>query len=297
MKCWVFYIIVPAVLLSLACGLGAAQNPPAYGGMPVWVKAGQQETADGDWVLWDEQDDTMQWGPANPVVGDAYAGGDILSSIVGIAKGLSTVYYHDPYIDEEVSMGTDVETWRPFKLTSSTLLPGTSVTVYVDLASHGTLQVLEQTTGKNSKAYASFGLELYDGSAQSLMGLSGSAEVLGNSAGSAGHPDGEWIGHFAPVADAFVIDYSKTVSFAGSVGETYWLYYGLSTSASASPGVIGLGWDGNKTFAQSDFGDTISYQLRSDADIGFDLVPEPTSLVVIGSGFVCLGAMFRRRRA
>ncbi|MCX6377345.1 MAG: hypothetical protein NTU88_15140, partial [Armatimonadetes bacterium] len=239
MKHSVSCVLCLAVLLCVACGPARAVAPSEYGGMPVWVKAGQQETPDGDWVLTDEQSDTMQWGGSNPVIATAHAKGDISSPALGTLRGRSTLNYHDPFGSSELSMGADVETWRPFLLTSSTLSPGAQATIFIDVASHGTLEVHEQTAGKTSEAHASFGLQLYNNSAQPLISLNGSAGVQGNFSSSGGQPEGEWVSCLTPsvgVFPVFTLDYSKTVSFAGIVGDRYWLYYESSTSAKSAAG-------------------------------------------------------------
>ncbi len=275
-----------------------ADGPGGYGNNPyAWIHAGGYET-DED-VLFDEATFDWTWG-ASPVIGSAYCLGDIRQAQTATAKARSRINYHDPFGTGTLSIGGDVETWKPFLVGSGSLPAGTQVPVSLGVGYAGTLQALESVEGKYSYCRASGALTLYDDSAAVLAARAGEAEVECELDESVRHfsteTDGVWDGLLTQGVDGngdriYSLSYEDLINFTAVVGQRYWLYFDLATSANSSSGSA-LGWAGSATFAQANFSNTATYQLGSTADVTFTIVPEPATLGLLTT----TGLMLTRRR-
>jgi len=274
-----------------------ADGPGGHGDDPyAWIRAGGYESQEN--TLFDEASFDWTWG-TSPVVGSAYALGDIRSSDSAIAKARSVLYYHDPYGSGKLSIGADVETYRPFLVSSTSLAPGTTVSVSLTIHYDGTLQALEGTEEKYSYARATGAMTLYDSLGSLLSSRMGRAEVecelVDGEMEFSTETLGAWQGLLTKSSNArgdlYVLHYEDQISFTATVGSVYWLYFDLATSATSSSG-DGSGW-GQQTFAMVDFSNTGTYTLSSSDDVAFVTVPEPSSLLLVVLGGL---AVLRQRR-
>ncbi|MBN2579859.1 MAG: hypothetical protein JXB10_12800 [Pirellulales bacterium] len=274
-----------------------ATGPGGYGNLPyAWIRAGDYETEEQ--VLFDTASYQWDWG-GSEIIGEAYALGDITSPQYATAKAKSTIYYHDPYGSGALSIGADVETWKPFLVVSDTLSPGTQVNVWLELSYSGLLMVQEGVDDKYCYANASGEITLYDDLGTILAARDGSAEVecelIDGESELMTETSGYWDGKLTQVEGTEIptynLSYSETIFFTATVESRYWLYFDLTTGANSSAG-SGLGWDGSATFAQADFSNTGSYTLGSDADVEFLTVPEPSLFALAVSLAIAAIAFF-----
>ncbi|MFW6132758.1 MAG: PEP-CTERM sorting domain-containing protein [Planctomycetota bacterium] len=253
-----------------------------------------------DLVLFDEADEEWHWGGPQPT-GTAYALGDVTTHDEALAKAASQINYHDPFDDGSLTVGGDVETWKPFVVESNTLADGTAVDVTILFGYTGTLQAMEGVEGKSSLAEATGQLTLYADNGDVLGASGGNASVqsewpTGGDLTVTGVASGDWEGNLAEGVDGsgdpvFTLDYDDELLFSAEVGGKYWLYFDLATNADSSAG-SGSGWDDSETFARADFSNTGTYQLTSTSDVDFVMVPEPATLSVLAAG----GLLVLRRR-
>lgn len=288
-------LLCAAFAAILVFGSTAWAGPGGRGNDPyVWVHAGNYRTLEEDLPLTEEHGEDWTWYPGCPVIGSAYAYGDIATSQYGTAKAKCSLNYHDPFGIETLSIGADVETWKPFVITSATLPAGTPITARVGISYTGSLEVLEKMAGKTSEAYASFEVTLYDKHEAELGVLDGTATVVGDASNVYTTTiTGDWVGKLTQSGTAFNLDYADVITFPAVVGDKYWLYFDLATSCWSSEG-SNLGWDNSKTYASANFADTATYTLSSTADVNFVTVPEPATLALLAAGG--LGLLRRRAR-
>jgi len=290
--------LVAALLVDTSPTLG--DGPGGYGNDPyAWIHAGSYETEET--VLFDEASNDWTWG-TSPVIGSAYCLGDIREGQAGTAKASSQINYHDPYGSGTLSIGGDVETWKPFLVTSGSLSVGTQVTVTLAVGYEGTLQALEAVEGKYSYCRASGAVTLYADDGSVLGVRSGQAEVecelLDGEWDFISEATGNWAGLMVQGTDGlgrpiYSLDYEDQITFTAVVGERYWLYFDLATSANSSSGGA-LGWDDSATYAKADFASTARYLLSSNSDVQFQIVPEPATVGLLALGGL---ALVRRRCA
>ena len=286
-----------AVLVAASPALG--DGPGGYGNDPyAWIHAGSYETEET--VLFDEASSNWTWG-ASPIIGSAYCLGDIREGQAGTAKASSQINYHDPYGTGSLSIGGDVETWKPFLVTSGSLSLGTQVAVTLAVGYEGTLQALEGVEGKYSYSRASGAVTLYADDGSVLGARSGQAEVecemLDGEWEFISEATGNWTGLLVQGTDGlgraiYSLDYEDQITFTAVVGDRYWLYFDLATSTNSSSGSA-LGWEDSTTYAKADFASTATYLLSSNSDVQFQIVPEPATLGLLALGGL---ALVRRRR-
>lgn len=139
------------MLVSSVAYAVMVDGPGGFGNDPyVWISPGEYETP--DLVLYDEHTSNWQWGSSDPIVGTAYGMGDIQADNAATVKASSELNYHDPYGSGELTIGSDIETWKPFQVTSDSKDPGSKVPVSIGVGYHGTLQATEGVAGKSSWA-------------------------------------------------------------------------------------------------------------------------------------------------
>ncbi len=274
----VFMGVVPSVFAMVA------EGPATYGNEPyAWIEAGSYETEEK--VLFDEATFDWTWGPS-PVVGSAYSLADIRQGESGTTKARSTIYYHDPYGSESLSIAAAAETWKPFVVASDTLPAGTPVNVTLSISYTGTLQALESVPDKYAYASAEGSMKLFDNTSALLASRSGEAEVecelIGDQWEFITEAIGAWEGLLTEKTDLnnhpiYELAYTEDIVFNAIIGETYWLWFDLGTRANSSAG-SNLGWENSQTFAEADFSNTGSYLLSSPADVRFVIVPEPLTI-------------------
>lgn len=286
-------ILAVAIIVFNSSARADFLGPGGYGNDPyAWIHAGSYESDEEELVLTDEANSDWTFGAT--LVGDAYAYGDISQSATGTAKACSTMYYHDPFGSGPLSIGADVETWKPFVILpgNSGLSEGETTTVTLTISYHGQFQVYIQTAGKAADARGSFAVTLYDSLGTVLDQIDGDAKITGLSDGShEAEVTGDWVGHLTGSGNNYAISYGDTISFTGAVGSTYWLYFDLATSAWTYGG--GGGFAGNETLAQSDFASTATYELGSESGVEFQIVPEPMTIGLLSAS--SLGLLWKRR--
>lgn len=285
-------------VLLLASSQSTAQvGPGAEVEKPyAWVHAGDDRTPEDEFPLTDEYDYEWYWG-GPPMVGSAYGYGNIANTTTGTAKARSTLNYHTPYDNDFLSIGADVETWKPFRITSSTLAPGTSVAAGVFISYDGTLKAQEGMADRTSLAYASFAASVYDNTSSynKLVWQAGNATVTDTLTGDSQYVGtGAWATAPTPNGNGeYPVSFTWLLQFTGKVGDEYWLYFDLATSAWTSAGTPTYNWLTSATFAEADFSHTGIYELRSNDNVQFVMVPEPGTLGLLALGGL---ALVRRRR-
>jgi len=257
----------------------------------VWMRVGGYETPDEDCELTEEQSYTWQWMDPN-IVGTAYGYADISTPETGTIKACPILYYHDPFGPGELSMASDVGSWKELVVTSDVLPAGTPVRVSLAVDYAGSWQVIEPTPGRSANGYGSFQVFVSDEDDNIVASMGGSARITAyGDAMDDLDVTGDWVGQIGGGAGFYVIDYSDTLVFDLNVDQVYWLYFDLATSANSSAG-DGSGWDASETLAAVDFSNTATYQLESVDLVAFEIVPEPTSLLL----FLAMAIPAWRRR-
>ena len=299
---WTATLVICGVAALVLGGAEAGADPGGYGSFPyASIRAGAYETPDTPLVLFDEETYTWQWGGPE-IVGTAYALGDITTAESCLAKARSTLNYHDPFGSGGLSIVTDVETWKPFVVTSTVPADlGTLRQIKLDLAYSGTLEVVEGMPDNSSMADVEGGMTLYADDGSVIASRAGEADVEGFLDASGTNPSwtsstmGCWAGLLTDDGSGhFTLNYAEQIVFDAVVGDRYWLYYELSTGSESGAGT-GAGWAGSATLAEADFSSTGTYLLScDDPNIGFVVVPEPATMALLVLGGL---AVLRRRRS
>jgi MYXO-CTERM domain-containing protein len=292
----------------LACAVFSSSvlaGPGGFGNEPyVWIHSGDYETEEP--ALQDEASFDWSWYPGCPTIASTYAYGDITTTETGTAKASCEISYHNAHgsdpAEDWLSQGADVETLKPFQVTSPQYAAGQTADAHLDISYEGWFQVDEQTAGETCEASAQFEVTLLNEDGDVLGYSNGSASVTGDSAGNEIVVDADdWDGLLVQGGDKYTLDFDHTFGFTAVVGDYYWLYFDLATAVWASAGDESSGdWAACPTYAEANFASTATYELRSDdANVGFQTggpeegpIPEPALLVPIALG----GLLLRRRR-
>ena len=240
-------------------------------------------TADGScWFSWLTDHEQIE----------SHALGQVVANNQGINKAWCSVNQRDFASPEGggLECGADVETFTPFRFTSEALNPGDTITVDLTVSVDGSLLAHEGGTAADMQSHAHVGVLigiLEMPSEQVIFEQEGDAYWYSTYNGSDIDYTLDAAGFLASACtmagDTCTVSYTDTLTFEAKVDQIYWFYFDLATGVSCSD--IPEGYDDNlTTLATSDFYHTSSYSLTTLDDADFVVVPEPTSVALLGFG-------------
>jgi hypothetical protein len=234
---------------------------------------------------------------------------DVSAPSDGEAHAECSTFSRVPFPDEQTGIyyglisAADVTTMKRIVLTSATDPVGTPVDVTLDVSYGGLLQAVQGPGSGEAelwtRAYAEGLAAVVDSQDSVLWETEGEVALDAFIGGDIYQYSGDWVENpdvsMSPTENPgeYVFDYSHTVEFTATIGETYGVYFDLATTATTSDGLaegdVTSGW------AVVDFYNTGTYELTTPEGVGVTHAPEPTTMVLLGLGG--LGILRRRRRA